>query len=180
MSKPKKWHEVYPYGTKTGDEEAKVFRALSRHAKFDWRSTGAIVKATGLSRERVEEIIDKYVNKVKPPLIYPHTSNEDHWCYWERVPEVLKKDERDISKKDKDSRVDKQITGTSMTGTTGVQSQSDSLCDMEETSQCGYPPDDANSLCQRSSGDANLDPHFEMTYEECEALNSQFSLDQGV
>src|SRR4051812_41027425 len=69
MVKPKKWHEIYPYGTKTGDDEAKVFRALSRHAKFDWRSTGAIVKATGLTREKVEEIIDKYVNKVKPPLI---------------------------------------------------------------------------------------------------------------
>jgi hypothetical protein len=113
MDQPKKWYEVYPYGTKEGDEEAKVFRSLSRHSKFDWRSTGAIVKATGLSRERVEEIIDKYVNKVKPPLIYAHPSNEDHWGYWERVPDVLKKDNRGISQKDKDNRIDKHLSGSS-------------------------------------------------------------------
>lgn len=114
LPQPKKWYEVYPYGTKEGDEEAKVFRALGRHGKYDWRSTGAIVKATGLSRERVEEIIDKYVNVVKPALIYAHPSNEDHWGYWERVPEVLKKDGRGISQKDKDARVDKHITGADM------------------------------------------------------------------
>lgn len=112
MTQPKKWHEVYPYGTKEGDEEAKVFRSLSRHSKYDWRSTGAIVKDTGLTRERVEEIIDKYVNKVRPALIYAHPSNEDHWGYWERVPDVLKKDNRNISAKDKDSRVDKHLTGS--------------------------------------------------------------------
>lgn len=120
MDKPKKWHEVYPYGTKAGNEEALVFRSLSRHAKFDWRSTGAIVKATGLTRERVEEIVDKYVNKISPPLIYAHPTNEDHWGYWERVPEVLKKDDRSISKKDKDNRVDKQLSGADMVGSTGV------------------------------------------------------------
>jgi hypothetical protein len=111
MDKPKKWTEIYPYGTKEGDEEAKVFRALARHAKFDYRSTGAIVKATGLSRERVEEIIDKYHNKITPPLIYPHSTNEDHWGYWERCPEVLKADKRGISDKDKDNRIDRQISG---------------------------------------------------------------------
>ena len=111
MDKPKKWTEVYPYGTKQGDEEAKVFRALARHQKFDYRRTGAIVKDTGLSRERVEEIIDKYVNKVNPPLIYPHLTNEDHWGYWERCPDVLKKDKRNTSDKDKDNRIDKHISG---------------------------------------------------------------------
>ena len=112
MDKPKKWTEVYPYGTKEGDEESKVFRALARHSKFDFRSTGAIVKATGLSRERVEEIIDKYVNKIKPPLIYSHPTNEDHWGYWERCPEVLNEDKRSVSKKDKDKRVEKHISGS--------------------------------------------------------------------
>jgi hypothetical protein len=111
MDQPKKWTEVYPYGTKQGDEEAKVFRALARHQKFDYRSTGAIVKDTGLTRERVEEIIDKYVNKVKPPLIYAHATNEDHWGYWERCPDVLKKDKRNPSDKDKDSRIDKHQSG---------------------------------------------------------------------
>ena len=109
MTKPKKWYDVYPYGTKEGDEEAKVFRALSRHHKFDFRSTGAIVSATGLSRDRVEEIIDKYAN-YNPPLIYPHPTNDDHWGYWERCEdEVLKDDKRSISKKDKDGRIDKHL-----------------------------------------------------------------------
>jgi hypothetical protein len=111
MYQPKKWTELYPYGTKEGDEEARVFRALARHSKFDYRSTGAIVKETGLGRERVEEIIDKYVNKIKPPLIYPHNTNEDHWGYWERCPEVLNADKRGISDKDKDNRIDKHMAG---------------------------------------------------------------------
>jgi hypothetical protein len=113
MDQPKKWTEVYPYGTKEGDEEAKVFRALARNAKYDYRSISAIIKTTGLSRERVEEIIDKYVNKIKPPLIYPHPSNEEHWGYWERCPEALQKDGRGISQKDKDNRIDKHMTGAS-------------------------------------------------------------------
>jgi hypothetical protein len=152
MDKPKKWHEVYPYGTKDGNDEAKVFRALSRHAKFDWRSTGAIVKATGLTRERVEEIIDKYVNKVKPPLIYAHPTNEDHWGYWERCPEVLKKDTRDISTKDKDGRVDKQLSSTpSMVGK--AQATSAIAADMIG----GFPKDDEYSLQQFTAGVVNLD-----------------------
>ena len=96
MQKPKKWYDVYPYGTKEGDEEAQVFRALSRHPKFDYRSTAAIIKATGISRERIEEVIDKYMN-CDPPLIFAHPTNEEHWGYWERCPDRLKDDIRDIS-----------------------------------------------------------------------------------
>jgi|LakMenEpi03Aug12_release.lakeMendotaPanAssembly.Ray.scaffolds.fasta_scaffold17329_6 hypothetical protein len=112
MDQPKKWTEVYPYGTKEGDEEAKVFRALARHSKYDYRSVPAIVKETGLARQRVEQIIEKYVSKITPPLIYPHPTNEDHWGYWERCPEALPKDNRGISQKDKDNRIDKQIAGS--------------------------------------------------------------------
>jgi len=112
INTPKKWTEIYPYGTKEGDEESKFFRALARHNKFDYRSTIAIVKATNLSRERVEDIIDKYRNNINPPLIYPHATNEDHWCYWERCPEVLNSDNRGISDKDKDNRIDRHISGS--------------------------------------------------------------------
>lgn len=122
-NKPKKWTEIYPYGTKEGDDEARFFRALARHPKYDYRSTGQIVKTTGLSKQRVEEIIDKYVNKVSPPLLFPHASNDDHWGYWERCQDRLQDDKRDISKKDKDSRVDKHMSGSpSMVGSTGVSS----------------------------------------------------------
>lgn len=107
--KPKKWTEVYPYGTKEGDEEGKFFRALARHAKYEYRSVGALVKDTGLTRERVEEIIDKYANRVQPPLVYAHPSNEDHWGYWERCPDRLQSDKRNISQKDQDNRVKKHL-----------------------------------------------------------------------
>jgi len=110
MKEPKKWTELYPYGTKEGDEEAKIFRVLSR-GKYDWRSTAQIVKSTGLTRERVEEILDKY-NKMKPPLIFAHESNEDHWGYWERCREMLKKEEKSLSDKDKTKRVEAQISTT--------------------------------------------------------------------
>ena len=45
INTPKKWTEIYPYGTKEGDEESKFFRALARHNKFDYRSTIAISTA---------------------------------------------------------------------------------------------------------------------------------------
>lgn len=108
MDKPKKWTEVYPHGTKEGDEESKFFKALARHPKYDWRSTGAIVKASKLPQDRVEEIIDKYIN-MTPPLIFPHPKNDAHWGYWERVPDMLKDDDRDLSTKDKDNRIGKHL-----------------------------------------------------------------------
>ena len=72
MTEPKKWSEVYPYGTKEGDEEATFFKALARHSKFDYRSVAALIQLTSLSRERIEEIIEKYANNFTPALIYPH------------------------------------------------------------------------------------------------------------
>lgn len=131
MTKPKKWSEVYPYGTKEGDEEAKFFRALARHQKYDYRSIPQLIKVTGLSRERIEEIIDKYTNRYNPPLVYAHPQNEDHWAYWERCQDQLKSDNRNISQKDQDKRVDKHLTGNSMTGS--------------GTCTCG--PDDGCSNC---------------------------------
>ncbi len=108
--KPKKWTEVYPYGTNEGAEEAKVFRALARHPKWSWRSVASIMSETGLTRQRVEEIINKYAKKCNPPLIYGKSASDGtNWAYWERVPEVLEKDERKISTKDKDNRIDSQM-----------------------------------------------------------------------
>ncbi len=111
MNQPKKWTEVYPYGTKEGDEEAKVFRALARNPKYDYRSIAAIAKETKLSRVRVEEIIDKYATKYNPPLIYVHPTNEENWGYWERCPDRLIKDNRGVSDKDKDNRIGKHMSG---------------------------------------------------------------------
>lgn len=109
MKKLKKWSEVYPQGTKEGDEEQKFFIALARNPKFEWRSTGMISKESGLTRERCEQIIQKYV---KMGLIIPSTSKEDHWAYWERVPNLIKDDSKSLTQKDQKKRIDKQIQGS--------------------------------------------------------------------
>jgi len=104
--KPKKWSEVYPQGTKEGDEEQKFFIALARHPKWTWRSTSAIAKETNLTKERVEEIIAKYFKK---NMVFQNPQNEDQWAYWERVPEMLPKDQGTITEKDQKERIKKAI-----------------------------------------------------------------------
>lgn len=108
MSKirPKKWVEVYPAGTTEGDEEARFFRSLGRHPKYDWRSVAAISKESGLDKGRVEKIIKKYFDM---GMVFQNPKNEDHWGYWERVPHMLPERLGSISDEDKKSRIRKQI-----------------------------------------------------------------------
>lgn len=110
---PKKWTEVYPQGTKEGNEESKFWKTLARDKDSSYLSTAHLAKKSGLDRKRVEEIIKKYSNakNFNPPLIFAHPTQEEHWGYWERVPERLERDDRSISKKDQDRRVNKHIQG---------------------------------------------------------------------
>ena len=103
MKKLKKWSEVYPQGTKEGNEEQKLFIALVRDPKFSYKSTAMLVKETKLSIQRVEEILDKYV---KMGLIFIHETNEEYWGYWERNLNRVKKTST-LVKKDQDSRIKK-------------------------------------------------------------------------
>ncbi len=105
MKKPKKWSEVYPQGTKEGDEEQRFFIALARNPKWEYRSTSTIVEETGLSQQRVEEIIDKYL---KMGLIFRHEKNEAEWVYWERDLKVLK-EKKPLVKLDQDNRIKKYL-----------------------------------------------------------------------
>lgn len=100
--KPLKWTSVYPHGTKQGDEELKFFISLARNPKFQWRSTSAIAKESGLTKERVEEIISKYHKK---GIVFQNPKNEDQYGYWERCPEMLPDDKKSISGKDQNDRV---------------------------------------------------------------------------
>lgn len=109
MKKLKKWSEIYPQGTKEGDDEQKLFIALVRDAKFSYKSTAMLVKETKLSTQRVEEILDKYV---KLGLIFVHEANDKYWGYWERNPERVKKSST-LVKKDQDSRMKKYINQSS-------------------------------------------------------------------
>ncbi len=101
--KPKKWAAVYPHGTKEGDEELAFFVALTR-TKYQWRSTSGIVSDSGLTPERVEEIIQKYYKK---GMIFQNPRNEDQWGYWERVPEMVPSPQKSISQADHETRLGK-------------------------------------------------------------------------
>ena len=101
---PPKWTEVYPQGTKEGDEEQKFFIAIARNHKWDFRSVAAISKEIGLPEKRIEEIIQKYF---KTGMIVQSPKNEDHWAYWERVPKLGEKDDASIAEKDQDMRISK-------------------------------------------------------------------------
>lgn len=100
--KPKKWTEVYPQGTPEGDEEARFFKSLARHPKYDWRSTAAIAKESGLTHTRVEQIIAKYLKK---NIVLQSPSNEEHWGYWERVPDMIPNEYQSASDADKHKRI---------------------------------------------------------------------------
>ena len=105
VANPPHWYNVYPQGTKQGDEEAKFFKVLARDPQYKWRSTSAIAKESGLSKQRTEEIIAKYS---KMGVVIASKKNENSWAYWERVPKTLAAalDNRSIGQRDKDSRVD--------------------------------------------------------------------------
>jgi len=102
--KPQKWTDLYPAGTPAGDEEAKFFKSLARHPKYDWRSVSAISKESGLSFKRVEEIISKYF---KLNVVIQNPRNDDHWGYWERVKEMLPEKYISVSDSDKKKRIAK-------------------------------------------------------------------------
>ena len=105
MKNPPKWVNVYPQGTKQGDEEQKFFIAIARHPKYDWRSVSAISKETGMTKERIEEIIEKYYKK---NMIFQNPKNEDQWGYRERNKGMLKT-KKTISNTDKSDRIDKSL-----------------------------------------------------------------------
>jgi hypothetical protein len=102
--KPRKWTEVYPVGTKEGDEESRFFKSLARHPKYEWRSTAALAKESNLSTKRAEEIIAKYF---RLNMILQNPKNEEHWGYWERVKDLLPEEYVSVSDADKIKRVDR-------------------------------------------------------------------------
>ena len=111
MKKPPHWFDVYPQGTQQGDEEQKIFTSLSRSGnKWVWRSIGALEKETGLSKEKVEKILYKYL---KIGVVFQNPKNEDQWAYWDNVPEMLGKEQKSISKEDQEKRLKSKTSSTS-------------------------------------------------------------------
>lgn len=99
---PPKWTDVYPQGCKEGDEIQKFFISLGRNKDYDWRSVASMAKDTGLSKERIEEIIQKYH---KMGMVFQNPTNDTLWGYWERVPQMLDNTPT-IAEQDKEERID--------------------------------------------------------------------------
>lgn len=102
----RKWWEVY-----SGSEEKKVFvgadgrSGLIRKTDFEWRSTGKLVEESGLSRARVEQILDKYF---KAGIVVQHPKDAEKWGYWERVdPSLGTATTKSIAEKDQEKRLEK-------------------------------------------------------------------------
>jgi len=99
----KAWWEIFPQGTKEGDEESRFFCALARHPDFKYRSVEKLSEESQLSKSRVEEIITKYA-----PLgmILQNPKDPDQWGYWERVG--TKKEDKPLIEEDHDTRLSKK------------------------------------------------------------------------
>lgn len=100
--KIKNWTEVYPQGSKEGDEEQGFFIAISRHPKWKWRSVAQIAKEANLSKQRVEEIIQKYY---KRGMIIQCPSNEEMWGYWENHEDLIPKKHQTPTEEDHKNRL---------------------------------------------------------------------------
>ena len=104
-----RWTQIYPQGTKEGDEEQRFFISLARHKKYAWRSVSSLCKEANLTPERVEEIIQKY-HKIAPGMIVNSPQNPDNWGYWERVKDLLNTAPT-LTTKDHNDRIDKADAG---------------------------------------------------------------------
>lgn len=102
LNLPPKWINVYPQGTKAGDEEQAFFLSLARDPKYKWRSTASLAKETNLSPQRIDEIINKYHKK---NMVFQNPANVDQWGYWERVPELVPEVKKTITQADHDKRI---------------------------------------------------------------------------
>lgn len=98
------WTDVYPQGTKTGNEEQKLFISLSRHPKYNWRSIAALSKETGLTPTRVEEILYKYFKK---GMVFQNPRASSQWAYWENVPNMVPDKKDTLFESDKKDRIKK-------------------------------------------------------------------------
>lgn len=101
----KKWWEVY-----SGDEEKKFFvgkdghSGLVRNDDFHWRSTDALARESGLSKTKIEQIIDKYH---KAGIVLQHEKDPEKWGYWENIKSKSINPKGSIVEEDQKDRIDK-------------------------------------------------------------------------
>jgi hypothetical protein len=77
---------------------------LARHTKWTYRSVAQISKESNLTKERVEEILQKYWRR---GMVFQNPSNEDQWAYWERVPDMVPAKQRSVTEEDQQNRIER-------------------------------------------------------------------------
>jgi hypothetical protein len=110
IKKIKKWHEIYPQGTKEGDDDQKIFISLERNPNYKSRSVASICKDTGLSEDRVIDFLDKYS---KLGQVFQNPNNENYWFYWELLPDefiyLISENPVSIADMDKNNRIKSKL-----------------------------------------------------------------------
>ena len=77
-----KWHQIY-----TDTDELHLFVGKDKRSglvrsQYDWRSVSSLAKEAGLSVDRTEQLIKKFV---KMGVVVHSAKNESHYGYWEKV-----------------------------------------------------------------------------------------------
>lgn len=113
-----KWWQVY-----SNDEEKRLFvgkdgsTGLVRSPDYEWRSTDALAKESGLSKRRTEEILDKFH---KRGVVLQHSKDPEKWGYWERVKPNANDPKPTVAEEDQKKRVDKVDPKKPKTPSTGT------------------------------------------------------------
>lgn len=78
----KRWHEVYQGGDERNFFIGKNGKSGLVRTDYNYRSVAALAKESGLTKDRVEQIVAKYL---KLGIVVQSPDKEDHFGYWQRV-----------------------------------------------------------------------------------------------
>jgi len=101
----KKWHEVYNGPTERNFFIGKDGNSGLVRSQYDYRSSAALAKEAGITKEECEKIIAKFL---KLGVVVQSQSKEDHFGYWMRVsPHLANTVQVTIAQADQAARVKK-------------------------------------------------------------------------
>lgn len=99
----KKWHEVAVSADEYAFFIGKDKKSGLVRSSYDFRSVAAIAKESGLTKDKVEALVDKFM---KMGIVVQSPNKEDHYGYWDRVsPNLGKTQTASLSEADKAKRV---------------------------------------------------------------------------
>lgn len=103
MSRPKKWHEVYKNNEERAFFIGKDGKSGLVRSSYQYRSVSALAKESGLTKDRVEQIVNKFLTA---GIVFQNENHDDQYGYWERVnPNFQLGGSKTIVAKDQDEQV---------------------------------------------------------------------------